>query len=98
MPEPVDPNHLLLIGAGPGVGADVVRPSAARASAAHSSPAAKRSTSSPLNSGGLEIEAIGADIEALAVEPEDALDELLDPEHLGARAATPAVPQVDSSR
>ena len=25
MPEPVDPNHLLLIGAGPGVGAAVVR-------------------------------------------------------------------------
>jgi NAD(P)-dependent dehydrogenase (short-subunit alcohol dehydrogenase family) len=25
MPEPVDPRHLLLIGAGPGVGASVVR-------------------------------------------------------------------------
>ena len=25
MPEPVDPHHLLLIGAGPGVGAGVVR-------------------------------------------------------------------------
>ena len=25
MPEPVDPRHLLLIGAGPGVGAGVVR-------------------------------------------------------------------------
>jgi NAD(P)-dependent dehydrogenase (short-subunit alcohol dehydrogenase family) len=41
--------------------------SAARAFAARSSPAAKRSTSSPLKlrSGGLEIEAIGADIEDL---------------------------------
>jgi hypothetical protein len=49
MPEPVDPQHLLLIGAGPGVGAAVVRRFGSEGFAAHSFPAVERWTNSPLN-------------------------------------------------
>jgi hypothetical protein len=50
MPESVDPRHLLLI-AGPDPASAPVSfgALAAKASAAHSSPAAKRSSSSPLS-------------------------------------------------
>jgi NAD(P)-dependent dehydrogenase (short-subunit alcohol dehydrogenase family) len=63
MPEPVDPHHLLLIGAGPGVGAGVVRRFGREG---FRSTLISRSGSvdlaSELRSGGLEIETIGADI------------------------------------
>src|SRR3954462_9283873 len=64
MPEPVDPRHLLLIGAGPGVGAGVVR-RFGRAGF-RSTLIARGETlgqlASELRSGGLEIEAIRADV------------------------------------
>jgi NAD(P)-dependent dehydrogenase (short-subunit alcohol dehydrogenase family) len=63
MPETVDPNHLLLIGAGPGVGAAVVR---RFGRAGFRSTLISRSGSADLaaelRGGGLEIEAIAADI------------------------------------
>jgi NAD(P)-dependent dehydrogenase (short-subunit alcohol dehydrogenase family) len=63
MPEPVDPHHLLLIGAGPGVGAGVVRRFGREG---FRSTLISRSGSvdlaSELRSGGLEIETIAADI------------------------------------
>jgi NAD(P)-dependent dehydrogenase (short-subunit alcohol dehydrogenase family) len=68
MPERVDPHHLLLIGAGPGVGAAVVRRFGREGF--RSTLISRRSETfgqlaSELRSGGLEIEAIGADIEDL---------------------------------
>ena len=68
MPEAVDPHHLLLIGAGPGVGASVVRRFGREGF--HSTLISRRSETfdnlaSELRSGGLEIEAISADIEDL---------------------------------
>jgi NAD(P)-dependent dehydrogenase (short-subunit alcohol dehydrogenase family) len=67
MPERVDPQHLLLIGAGPGVGAGVVRRfgrEGFRSTLISRSNAADK-LSPELRSSGLEIEAIGADIEDL---------------------------------
>ncbi len=66
MSEPVDPNHLLLIGAGPGVGAAVVRRfgrEGLRSTLISRSGSAE--LASELRDGGLEIEAIAADIEDL---------------------------------
>ena len=68
MPEPVDPHHLLLIGAGPGVGAAVVRRFGREGF--RSTLISRRSETfdhlvSELRSGGLQIEAIGTDIEDL---------------------------------
>jgi NAD(P)-dependent dehydrogenase (short-subunit alcohol dehydrogenase family) len=68
MPEAVDPHHLLLIGAGPGVGASVVRRFGREGF--RSTLISRRSETfdnlaSELRSGGLEIEAISADIEDL---------------------------------
>jgi NAD(P)-dependent dehydrogenase (short-subunit alcohol dehydrogenase family) len=68
MPEPVDPHHLLLIGAGPGVGAAVVRRFGRESF--RSTLISRRSETfdklaSELRGSGLEIEAIGADIEDL---------------------------------
>jgi NAD(P)-dependent dehydrogenase (short-subunit alcohol dehydrogenase family) len=67
MTEHVDPHHLLLIGAGPGVGAAVVRRFGAEGfrSTLISRSGALGEFVSELRSGGLEIEAIGADIEDL---------------------------------
>jgi NAD(P)-dependent dehydrogenase (short-subunit alcohol dehydrogenase family) len=63
MPESVDPNHLLVIGVGPGVGAGVVRRFGREG---FRSSLISRSGSvdlaSELREGGLEIEAIGVDI------------------------------------
>ena len=67
MPEPVDPNRLLLIGAGPGVGAGVVRRfgrEGFRSTLISRSKAVER-LAPELRATGLEIEAIGADIEDL---------------------------------
>jgi NAD(P)-dependent dehydrogenase (short-subunit alcohol dehydrogenase family) len=68
MPEAVDPHHLLLIGAGPGVGASVVRRFGREGF--RSTLISRRSETfdklaSELRSGGLQIEAISADIEDL---------------------------------
>ncbi len=67
MPEPVDPHHLLLIGAGPGVGAGVVRRFGREGF--RSTLIARGGTldqlAAELRGGGLEIEAIRADIEDL---------------------------------
>jgi NAD(P)-dependent dehydrogenase (short-subunit alcohol dehydrogenase family) len=65
MPESVDLHHLLLIGAGPGVGAGVVRRFGREGF--RSTLISRRSETldqlaSELRSGGLQIEAIGADI------------------------------------
>ena len=67
MPEPVDPHHLLLIGAGPGVGAAVVRRFGREGfrSTLISRSETLDQLAPELRSGGLEIEAIGADIEDL---------------------------------
>jgi NAD(P)-dependent dehydrogenase (short-subunit alcohol dehydrogenase family) len=67
MPEPVDPNHLLLIGAGPGVGAAVVRRFGREGfrSTLISRSGTHGQLAPELRSGGLEIEAIDADIEDL---------------------------------
>jgi NAD(P)-dependent dehydrogenase (short-subunit alcohol dehydrogenase family) len=66
MPGPVNPTHLLLIGAGPGVGASVVRRFGREG---FRSTLISRKTldrlASELRSGGLEVEAISADIEDL---------------------------------
>src|SRR4029077_16676044 len=67
MPESVDPHHLLLIGAGPGVGAAVVRRFGREGF--RSTLIARGGTldqlAAELRGGGLEIEAIRADIEDL---------------------------------
>jgi NAD(P)-dependent dehydrogenase (short-subunit alcohol dehydrogenase family) len=68
MIEAVDSHHLLLIGAGPGVGASVVRRFGCEGF--HSTLISRRSETfdklaSELRSGGLQIEAISADIEDL---------------------------------
>src|SRR4051812_17710463 len=64
MPEPVDPHHLLLIGAGPGIGAGVVR--RFRREGFRSTLIARGEKldqlARELRSGGLEIEAIAADV------------------------------------
>src|ERR1700751_4622110 len=67
MLEPVDPHHLLLIGAGPGVGASVVRRFGHEGfrSTLISRSGTLDQLAPELRSGGLEIEAIGADIEDL---------------------------------
>jgi NAD(P)-dependent dehydrogenase (short-subunit alcohol dehydrogenase family) len=67
MPEAVDPHHLLLIGAGPGVGAAVVRRfgRGGYRSTLISRGATLDQLAHELRSGGLQIEAIGADIENL---------------------------------
>jgi NAD(P)-dependent dehydrogenase (short-subunit alcohol dehydrogenase family) len=67
MPEPVDSHHLLLIGAGPGVGAAVVRRFGREGfrSTLISRSKAVDELAPELRSGGLEIEAIAADIEDL---------------------------------
>ena len=67
MPEAVDSHHLLLIGAGPGVGAGVVRRFGRDGfrSTLISRSAALDQLAPELRGGGLEIEAIGADIEDL---------------------------------
>ncbi len=67
MPEPVDPRHLLLVGAGPGIGASVVRRfgrEGFRSTLISRSETLGR-LAPELRSGGLEIEAIDADIEDL---------------------------------
>jgi NAD(P)-dependent dehydrogenase (short-subunit alcohol dehydrogenase family) len=68
MPEPVDAHHLLLIGAGPGVGAGVVRRFGREGfrSTLISRGDTLDQLAADLRSGGLEIEAIRADIEDLA--------------------------------
>ena len=67
MPEPVDPHHLLLIGAGPGVGASVVRRFAREGfrSTLISRSQALEQLAPELRGEGLEIEAVAADIEDL---------------------------------
>src|SRR6201987_4008939 len=67
MPEPVDPRHLLLIGAGPGVGAAIVRRfgRAGFRSTLISRGGTVEQLAPELRSEGLEIEAVGADIEDL---------------------------------
>src|ERR1700755_3401086 len=67
MPDAVDPNHLLLIGAGPGVGAAVVRRFGREGfrSTLISRSGTLDQLAPELRSGGLEIEAIAADIEDL---------------------------------
>jgi NAD(P)-dependent dehydrogenase (short-subunit alcohol dehydrogenase family) len=67
MPESIDPRHLLLIGAGPGIGASVVRRFGREGF--HSTLIARgeklEQLASELRGEGLEIEAVGADIEDL---------------------------------
>src|ERR1700722_10720833 len=67
MPESVDPRHLLLIGAGPGVGASVVRRFGREGfrSTLISRGDALEQLAPELRSDGLEIEAVRADIEDL---------------------------------
>jgi NAD(P)-dependent dehydrogenase (short-subunit alcohol dehydrogenase family) len=67
MPDLVDPHHLLLIGAGPGVGAGVVRRFGREGfrSTLISRSQTLDKLAPELRSGGLEIEAIAADIEDL---------------------------------
>src|SRR6185503_16503387 len=67
MPELVDPHHLLLIGAGPGVGASVVRRFGREGfrSTLISRSQTLDQLAPELRSGGLEIAAIGANIEDL---------------------------------
>jgi NAD(P)-dependent dehydrogenase (short-subunit alcohol dehydrogenase family) len=63
MPEAVDPNHLLLIGAGPGVGGAVVRRFGREGfRATLISRSGSADLVAELRDGGLEIEAIAADI------------------------------------
>lgn len=63
MPETVDPNHLLLIGAGPGVGAAVVRRFGREGfRATLLSRSGTAALASELRGGGLEIETVVADI------------------------------------
>src|SRR3984957_12608345 len=67
MPESVDPRHLLLIGAGPGVGASVVRRFGREGfrSTLISRGATLEQLAPQLRGDGLVIEAVGADIEDL---------------------------------
>jgi NAD(P)-dependent dehydrogenase (short-subunit alcohol dehydrogenase family) len=67
MPDPVDHNHLLLIGAGPGVGAGVVRRFGREGfrSTLISRSGAEGQLAPELRASGLETDAIGADIEDL---------------------------------
>jgi NAD(P)-dependent dehydrogenase (short-subunit alcohol dehydrogenase family) len=65
MPEPVDPQHLLMIGAGPGVGAGVVRRFGREGFRSTLISRGDTEVASELRSDGLEIEAIAADIEDL---------------------------------
>src|ERR1700689_1568482 len=67
MPEPADRRHLLLIGAGPGVGAGVVRRFGREGfrSTLISRGESLEQLAPALRSGGLEIEAVTADIEDL---------------------------------
>src|SRR5690348_3714583 len=67
MPETVDPRHLLLIGAGPGVGAGVVRRFGGGGfrSTLISRSKTLGQLAPELRSHGLEIDAVGADIEDL---------------------------------
>jgi NAD(P)-dependent dehydrogenase (short-subunit alcohol dehydrogenase family) len=67
MPESVDPRHLLLIGAGPGVGASVVRRFGREGfqSTLISRGETVDQLAAQLRGDGLEIEAVGADIEDL---------------------------------
>jgi NAD(P)-dependent dehydrogenase (short-subunit alcohol dehydrogenase family) len=65
MTEPVDPHHLLLIGAGPGVGAGVVRRFGQEGFRSTLISRGGTDVASELRSGGLEIDAIAANIEDL---------------------------------
>jgi NAD(P)-dependent dehydrogenase (short-subunit alcohol dehydrogenase family) len=67
MPETVDPSHLLLIGAGPGVGAGVIRRFGREGfrSTLISRKQALEQLAPELRSEGLEIETVAADIEDL---------------------------------
>jgi NAD(P)-dependent dehydrogenase (short-subunit alcohol dehydrogenase family) len=68
MPESVDPRHLLLIGAGPGVGASVVRRfgrEGFRSTLISRGGERLEQLASELRGDGLQIEAVGADIEDL---------------------------------
>jgi NAD(P)-dependent dehydrogenase (short-subunit alcohol dehydrogenase family) len=67
MPEPVDRRHLLLIGAGPGVGAGVVRRFGREGfrSTLISHAATLEQLAPELRSFGIEIEAVGANIDDL---------------------------------
>src|SRR6201996_6270856 len=67
MPETVDPRHLLLIGAGPGVGASVVRRFGRGGfrGTLISRGGTLEQLAGELRGGGLEIEAVAADIEDL---------------------------------
>jgi NAD(P)-dependent dehydrogenase (short-subunit alcohol dehydrogenase family) len=67
MPGPVDPRHLLLIGAGPGVGASVVRRFGREGfrSTLISRGVTLEQLAAELRGEGLEIEAVAADIEDL---------------------------------
>jgi NAD(P)-dependent dehydrogenase (short-subunit alcohol dehydrogenase family) len=65
MPEPVDPQHLLLIGAGPGVGAGVVRRFGREGFRSTLISRGDTEVASELRSDGLEIDAIAANIEDL---------------------------------
>jgi NAD(P)-dependent dehydrogenase (short-subunit alcohol dehydrogenase family) len=65
MPETVDPSHLLLIGAGPGVGAGVVRRFGREGFRSTLISRGDTEVASELRSDGLEIDAIAADIEDL---------------------------------
>src|SRR6202042_2069666 len=64
MPQSVDPRHLLLIGAGPGIGASVVRRFGREGfrSTIIARGEKLEQLASELRSDGLEIEAVGADI------------------------------------
>jgi NAD(P)-dependent dehydrogenase (short-subunit alcohol dehydrogenase family) len=65
MTEPADPRHLLLVGAGPGVGAGVVRRfgrEGFRSTLISRGGGTLDQLARDLRSGGLEIEAVGADI------------------------------------
>jgi NAD(P)-dependent dehydrogenase (short-subunit alcohol dehydrogenase family) len=68
MPESLDPRHLLLIGAGPGVGASVVRRfgrEGFRSTLISRGGERLEQLASELRGDGLQIEAVGADIEDL---------------------------------
>jgi NAD(P)-dependent dehydrogenase (short-subunit alcohol dehydrogenase family) len=67
MPEPVDPLHLLLIGAGPGIGASIVRRFGREGfrSTLISRAETVEQLAPELRSDGLKIEAVAADIEDL---------------------------------
>jgi NAD(P)-dependent dehydrogenase (short-subunit alcohol dehydrogenase family) len=65
MPEPVDSKHLLLIGAGPGIGAGVVRRFGREGFRSTLISRGDTDVASELRSGGLKIDAIAADIEDL---------------------------------